>query len=79
MVGDERVRFSGHCSKHVCNLAEMTADEAGDLITKTEGKSVCARVTGRRAGPLTAGSRGGGAREGRRRSTRRRSRRSTAT
>jgi hypothetical protein len=56
MVGDERVRFCGQCRKHVYNLAEMTTDEARRLITTTEGKSVCARVTRRADGTVVTGS-----------------------
>jgi hypothetical protein len=56
MTGDERVRFCGQCEKHVYNLAEMTADEARDLITKREGKGVCVRVTRRADGTVVTGS-----------------------
>lgn len=42
MVGDERARFCGECSKHVYNLSALTAEEAAALIREKEGQ-LCAR------------------------------------
>jgi len=51
MAGDERVRHCTLCSLNVYNFAEMTRDEIGALLTKTEGR-VCARLYRRADGTL---------------------------
>jgi hypothetical protein len=51
MTGDDRTRFCGSCSKHVYNIASMTAEEATSLIVETEGR-VCLRVYKRADGTV---------------------------
>jgi hypothetical protein len=51
MAGDDRTRFCGSCSKHVYNIASMTADEAKALIVETEGR-VCLRIYKRKDGTV---------------------------
>jgi len=51
MVGDERVRFCGRCSKHVYNLSAMTTDEAETLIYEREGQ-LCARFYRKKDGTI---------------------------
>jgi hypothetical protein len=43
MVGDERVRFCGQCSKNVYNLSAMSRDEAEAVVRAKEG-DLCARM-----------------------------------
>lgn len=38
MVGDERARFCGQCSRHVFNLSAMTRPQIEMLVGNTEGK-----------------------------------------
>ncbi|HEV2911956.1 MAG TPA: ankyrin repeat domain-containing protein [Pyrinomonadaceae bacterium] len=42
MVGNERVRFCQHCSKHVNNLSEMTRKQALELVARSKGR-LCVR------------------------------------
>ncbi len=51
MTGDERVRFCHACKLNVYNIAEMTTEEAEDLITIKEGK-VCLRLYRRADGTV---------------------------
>lgn len=43
MEGQGNVRFCLQCRKNVYNISEMTADEASDLIAKTQGH-LCVRL-----------------------------------
>jgi len=43
MVGDDQVRFCGHCNLNVYNLSAMTRDEAEQLIENREGR-LCGRM-----------------------------------
>jgi hypothetical protein len=43
MAGDDRTRFCSSCSRHVYNIAAMTAQEASSLIAESEGR-LCARI-----------------------------------
>ncbi len=51
MTGDDRTRFCGDCSKHVYNIAAMTAQEATDLIIASEGK-LCVQIYRRSDGTV---------------------------
>jgi hypothetical protein len=51
MDGDERSRFCRHCSKHVYNFSEMTAQDATALIREREGR-LCARFYQRTDGTV---------------------------
>lgn len=51
MVGDERTRHCGDCSKNVFNIAEMTSAEVKGLIQETEGR-VCVRLFRRKDGTV---------------------------
>ncbi|MEZ6057928.1 MAG: hypothetical protein R3C01_14615 [Planctomycetaceae bacterium] len=53
MTGDERVRFCGHCEKHVYNLTVMDPREVHELIERTEGK-FCGRLYQRADGTALA-------------------------
>jgi hypothetical protein len=48
MLGNEKVRFCPHCSKHVNNLSEMTRKQALELAARSRGR-LCVRFS-RRAG-----------------------------
>ncbi|NUO48479.1 MAG: hypothetical protein HOV80_06450 [Polyangiaceae bacterium] len=52
MVGDERVRFCGSCTKNVYNVAGMTRDEANVLFRENEGGRVCLRIFKRADGTV---------------------------
>jgi hypothetical protein len=51
MVGDDRTRFCGSCSKHVYNIASMTAEQATNLILENEG-GLCLRIYKRADGTV---------------------------
>lgn len=51
MVGDERTRFCGQCTKNVYNVAFMSADEVAGLVTATEGRA-CLRLYRRKDGTV---------------------------
>ncbi|AUX46417.1 uncharacterized protein SOCE26_079230 [Sorangium cellulosum] len=51
MAGDDRVRFCGHCQKHVYNLSEMPRDEAEQFIRKAAGEA-CIRLYRRADGTV---------------------------
>lgn len=51
MIGNERVRFCGQCSRNVFNLSSMTKREAENLIEHTEGR-VCIRFYRRTDGTV---------------------------
>src|SRR5436190_15738783 len=51
MDGDERSRFCRHCSKHVYNFSEMTAQAAATLIREREG-NLCGRFYQRADGTM---------------------------
>lgn len=51
MAGDERVRHCTLCSLNVYNFAEMTRDEVGELLARTEGR-VCGRLYRRADGTV---------------------------
>jgi hypothetical protein len=42
MCGNDRVRYCGHCKKHVFNLSGMTRPEAEDFLLRQEG-GLCVR------------------------------------
>lgn len=52
MRGDDRTRFCDLCSLLVHNVAEMTRDEAVDLIQNAEGKKICLRLLRRADGTV---------------------------
>jgi hypothetical protein len=51
MVGDERVRFCGQCSKNVYNLSAMSREDAEELVRAKEG-NLCARMVQRSDGTV---------------------------
>ncbi len=51
MTGDDRTRFCGSCSKHVYNIASMTAEAATALIVENEGR-LCVRLYKRADGTV---------------------------
>src|SRR5437773_4587997 len=51
MDGDERSRFCRHCTKHVYNFSEMTAQAVADLIRQREGP-LCGRYFQRADGTM---------------------------
>ena len=51
MVGDDQVRFCGHCEKNVYNLSAMTREQAEALLREREG-DVCARLYRRSDGTV---------------------------
>jgi len=51
MDGDERSRFCRHCTKHVYNFSEMTAQEVADLVRAREGQ-LCGRFYQRADGTV---------------------------
>lgn len=51
MVGNERVRFCGQCSRNVFNLSSMSKAEAENLIEHTEGR-LCIRFYRREDGTV---------------------------
>jgi hypothetical protein len=51
MIGTDRARFCGQCSLNVYNLSAMTAQEAEDLISRTEGR-LCVRFFRRADGSV---------------------------
>jgi hypothetical protein len=51
MAGDDRTRFCSDCSKHVYNIASMTAEEATSLIVETQGK-LCIQIYRRHDGTV---------------------------
>jgi hypothetical protein len=51
MAGDERTRFCADCSKHVYNIAAMTAEEATSLILSSEGR-LCVQIYRRHDGTV---------------------------
>jgi hypothetical protein len=51
MAGDERVRFCGHCQRHVYNLSGMTRAEAEAVIHRKEGRP-CVRFYRRPDGTI---------------------------
>ncbi len=51
MDGDERKRLCGQCKLHVYNLKEMTAEEAVDLLTESDGR-VCVQLYRRKDGTV---------------------------
>ena len=51
MTGDDRARFCGSCSKHVYNIAGLTAAEAVSLIEQAEG-GLCVRLHRRKDGTV---------------------------
>jgi hypothetical protein len=51
MVGDERVRHCGQCSKSVYNLSAMSPEEAEALVVAQEG-DLCARMYQRTDGTI---------------------------
>lgn len=51
MVGSERVRFCGQCSRNVFNLSSMSKREAENLIEHTEGR-LCIRFYRRADGTV---------------------------
>lgn len=51
MVGDERVRFCGQCTKNVYNVINLTKQEAEDLIRDKNG-DVCMRLYQRKDGTI---------------------------
>ncbi len=51
MVGDDRVRFCGSCTKNVYNISELTSEEAEKLLSTHEG-NVCVRLFRRRDGSV---------------------------
>jgi hypothetical protein len=51
MAGDDRTRFCSDCSKHVYNIASMTAEEATNLIVETQG-NLCVRIYRRHDGTV---------------------------
>lgn len=67
MAGDERVRFCAQCAKHVYDLSAMTAHEAAELITRTEG-APCVRFYSRSDGTVMTRDCAEAARRARRRS-----------
>ncbi len=52
MTGDDRVRFCSLCSLNVYNFAEMTQDEIGELLLRSEGRRVCGRLYRRADGTM---------------------------
>jgi hypothetical protein len=54
MVGDERVRACGDCSKNVYNLSGMTREEAEALLVEKEGR-LCVRYYRRTDGTILFG------------------------
>lgn len=50
MEGDERQRFCSRCEKHVFNIAEMTWEEATELISG--GDKICGRIFRRPDGTI---------------------------
>jgi len=67
MAGDERVRFCAQCAKHVYDLSAMTAHEAAEIITRTEG-APCVRFYSRSDGTVMTRDCAEAARRARRRS-----------
>ncbi len=51
MAGDDRVRHCGLCDKNVFDLSRLTAQEAVDLLQRTEGR-VCVRLYRRADGTV---------------------------
>ena len=51
MKGDDRTRFCGSCSKHVYNIAGLTAAEAVSLVQQSEGR-LCIRLYRRKDGSV---------------------------
>lgn len=51
MRGDDRVRHCEHCDKNVYNIAEMTRQEAIDLLTGG-GQTPCLRIYRRKDGKV---------------------------
>ena len=51
MDGDDRKRFCSRCEKHVYNIAEMTEQEALQLIGNGE-RAICARIFRRPDGTI---------------------------
>ena len=51
MLGDERVRFCGQCSKNVYNLSNMSRREAQTLVSNREG-GMCVRFYRRSDGTV---------------------------
>jgi hypothetical protein len=51
MVGDDRVRFCGECTKNVYNVIELTREEAENVIREHEG-DVCMRLYQRKDGTI---------------------------
>jgi hypothetical protein len=51
MAGDDRVRYCEQCRLHVYNLSAMSAQEARNLIAKSEGR-LCVRFYQRRDGTV---------------------------
>src|SRR5256885_4569192 len=46
MIGNDEVRFCGHCNLHVTNLSNMTRQEAMRLVARSEGR-LCVRFVKR--------------------------------
>lgn len=51
MIGDERVRYCGHCKKDVYNLSDMSRGEAASFLAE-QGEGVCIRLYWRRDGTV---------------------------
>jgi hypothetical protein len=68
MVGDDRVRFCGQCSKNVYNLSAMSRADAEDLVQAKES-NLCARMVQRSDGTVITGDCPVGARKKRIRRT----------
>ena len=51
MAGNDRVRFCGHCAKHVYNLSAMLLEEARELLQAQHG-DVCVRMFQRADGTV---------------------------
>lgn len=51
MIGTDRSRFCGQCSKNVYNLSGMTRGEAEELVTRSEG-NLCVRFYRRADGSV---------------------------
>jgi hypothetical protein len=68
MIGDDRVRFCGQCSKNVYDLSALTRQDAEALLTKHEG-NLCVRLYRRADGTVLTADCPTGARAKKRRLT----------
>src|ERR1051326_7971348 len=52
MVGDERVRHCAECNLNVYNLSAMTGGQVQELIARSRGNRLCARLYRRADGTV---------------------------